>query len=128
MRSSSQLKKLETLITQDKKLFFTLTSYGLIGVIYVNLNILQSTVVGVSASFVYFLINGTFLGRAFFEKQPRFFRLMFGILLLVMLLGFFGLLAVIIYNLDVIEFTLVLLIAATLSSLLNRKVKTNNAN
>jgi len=82
---------------------------------------------GIVASVLYFLINGVFLGHVFFEKEVTLFRLIFGILLLIMLLGFVGLLAVIIYNLDVIRFTLVLFIAATLSSLLNRRVKNRNA-
>ena len=95
--------------------------------IYINLNAFHSSVLGIAASVLYFLINGIFLGHAFFEKEATFFRLMFGILLLIMLLGFVGLLAVIVYNLDVIRFTLVLFIAATLSSLLNRRVKHSNA-
>lgn len=127
MRSSLQLSKLETLITQDQKLLITLTSYGLILAIYINLNALRSSALGIAASVLYFLINGIFLGHTFFEKEPTFFRLIFGILLLIMLLGFVGLLAVIVYNLDVIRFTLVLFIAATLSSLLNRRVKNKNA-
>ena len=127
MRNSLQLDKLETLITRDQKLLFTLTSYGLILAIYINLNSLHSSVLGIVASVLYFLINGVFLGHVFFEKEVTLFRLIFGILLLIMLLGFVGLLAVIIYNLDVIRFTLVLFIAATLSSLLNRRVKNRNA-
>jgi len=124
---SFQLSELETLITQDQKLLFTLTSYGLILAIYINLNAFHSSVLGIVASVLYFLINGIFLGHAFFEKEATFFRLIFGVLLLIMLLGFVGLLAVIIYNLDVIRFTLVLFVAATLSSLLNRMVKHSNA-
>ena len=127
MRNSLQLDKLETSITRDQKLLFTLTSYGLILAIYINLNSLHSSVLGIVASVLYFLINGIFLGNAFFEKEATFFRLIFGVLLLIMLLGFVGLLAVIIYNLDVIRFTLVLSIVATLSSLLNRRVKHSNA-
>ena len=127
MSGSFQLSELETLITQDQKLLFTLTSYGLILAIYINLNAFHSSVLGIVASVLYFLINGIFLGHAFFEKEATFFRLIFGVLLLIMLLGFVGLLAVIIYNLDVIRFTLVLFVAATLSSLLNRRVKHSNA-
>lgn len=127
MSKSSQLSNLENWITQDQKLLFTLTSYGLILAMYVNLNVLHSSILGIAASVSYFLINGIFLGHAFIEEKTTFFRLTLGILLLIMLLGFVGLLTVIIYNLDVIRFTLVLLIAATLSSLLNRRVKNNNA-
>jgi len=126
LSDSIQLGKKETLVVRNPKLVFTLTSYVLILIIYVNMNALQSSVLGLATSFFYFLINGIFLGHAFFEKEIVFFRLMFGALLLVMLLGFVGWLAVIIYNLDVTRFTLVLFIVATLSSLLNRRVKTKN--
>jgi hypothetical protein len=102
-------------------------SYIVTLTIFINLSEFQYPVLGLLASAVYFLINGIFLGHAFFEKETAFFRLMFGTLLLVMLLGFVGWLAVIIHNLDVIRFTLVLLITATLSSLLNRRVKNKNA-
>jgi len=113
-------------VAQDQKLVFTLISYILIVIIYVNLNTLQSSVLGLVTSILYFLINGIFLGRAFFEKDAAFFRLMFGVLLLIMLLGFVGWLSVIIYNLDVVRFTVVLFVVATLSSLLNRRVKNKN--
>jgi len=76
---------------------------------------------------LFFWINGIFLAHAFFEKEDTFFRLMFGVLLLIMLLGFVGWLIMIIYNLDVPSFTLVLLIVATLSSSLNRRMKYKNA-
>ena len=124
--SSFQLNKLEKLIIHDQKLLFTLTSYILILAIYINLNAFQSWALGIVASIMYFLINGIFLGNAFFKKEDAFFRLILGVLLLIMLLGFIGWLAVIIYNLDVIRFTLVLFIVATLSSLLNRRVKNKN--
>lgn len=123
MANTLEFSKLEKLIARDQKLLFTLTSYILILVIYINLNALEYSAVGVLASIMYFLINGTFLGHAFFEKEDPVFRLMFGILLLIMLLGFVGWLAVLIYNLDVLRFTLVLFIVATLSSLINRRVK-----
>jgi len=121
--ASFQLKKLEKLIIHDKKLLFTLTSYVLILAIYMNLNAFQSWALGIVASIMYFLINGIFLGNAFFKKEDTFFRLMFGLLLLIMLLGFVSWLAVIIYNLDILRFTLVLFIVTTLSSLINRMVK-----
>lgn len=113
-------------MAQDQKLTFTLTSYVLILIIYVNLNTLQSSALGLAVSALYFFIDGIFLGHAFFEKEAAFLRLMFGILLLTMLLGFVGYLAIIIYNLDVVRFTLVLFVTATLSSLLNRRVKHKN--
>jgi len=123
VQNPHRFHKLEKTIAHDKKLLFTLCSFDLTLGIYSNLSFFQSPVVGIMTSFLYFLINGIFLGHAFFEKEDAFFRLMLGILLLIMLLGFVGWLAVIIYNLDVFRFTLVLFVVATLSSLLNRKVK-----
>jgi hypothetical protein len=126
MEKEFRYKKLEELIVRDHNFIFTIFSFFLILIIYLNLSFTSSPVIGTAASLAFFMINGIFLGRAFFEKEAPFFRLMFGALLLIMLLGFVGWLAVIIYNLDVIRFTLVLFIAATLSSLLNRMVKTKN--
>jgi len=115
--------KIEQRITRDEKLLFTMISYFVILIIFINLSQFQSPILGLLASAIYFLINGIFLGHIFFKKETAFFRLILGLLLLVMLLGFVGWLAVVIYNLDVIMFTLVLFVAATLSSLLNKKVK-----
>lgn len=103
-----------------------MVSYVVILIIFINLSVFQSPILSLPASAIYFLINGIFLGHAFFKKEDTFFRLMFGILLLIMLLGFVGWLAVIIYNLDVIWFTLVLFIVATLSSMINKRVKIKN--
>lgn len=126
MKIRSGFDKIELRITRDEKMLFTLVSYVVVLAIFLNLSEFQSPILSLPASAIYFLINGIFLGHAFFKKEDTFFRLMFGTLLLIMLLGFIGWLAVIIYNLDVIRFTLVLSIVATLSSLLNRRVKNKN--
>ena len=126
MESEFRYKKLEELIVRDHNFIFTISSFLLIFIIYLNLSFPSSPIIGIAASIAYFMINGIFLGHAFFEKETPLFRLMFGTLLLIMLLGFVGWLAVIIYNLDIIRFTLVLFIVATLSSLINRRVKNKN--
>ncbi|TET18892.1 hypothetical protein E3J74_08925 [Candidatus Bathyarchaeota archaeon] len=123
METKFGFDKIEQRITRDEKLLFTMISYVVILIIFINLSQFESLILGLLASTIYFLINGIFLGNTFFKKETAFFRLMFGLLLLIMLLGFVGWLAVVIYNLDVIKFTLVLFIVATLSSLLNKKVK-----
>lgn len=123
METKFGFDKIEQRITRDEKLLFTMISYFVILIIFINLSQFQSPILGLLASAIYFLINGIFLGHIFFKKETAFFRLILGLLLLVMLLGFVGWLAVVIYNLDVIMFTLVLFVAATLSSLLNKKVK-----
>ena len=120
---SFQLKRLEELITLDQKHVFTLISYVLTFAVYINLSTFKLPALGIGAFFLYFLINGTFLTHAFFEKEDVFLKSMLGVLLLIMLLGFVGWIIMIIYNLDVINFTLVLVIVATLSSAVNRRVK-----
>jgi len=120
----SQLRpKLENSVVHNKFFLSSLVSYAAILAIFMNLNSFQSPLIGFIASLIYFLINGVFLGNAFFEKEAPFLRLMLGILLLIMLLGFVGWFAIVCYNLDIIWFTLVLFAVATACSLLNRKVK-----
>lgn len=127
MKILLQFNKLENIIVKDPKLLFTLTCYLLNLITYINLNTVKSPVIGVVTSTPYFLINIVFLSHAFFQKEETFFRLMFGILMLIMFLGFVGWLTMTIYNLDVTMFALVLLIVATISSLLNRRMKRKNA-
>lgn len=124
---SSRLDAAEKSVAQNKKLIFTIISYLAILAIFVNLNNIKSPLVGLIASAFFFVINAIFLGHAFLENEILFFRFTFGVLLLVMLLGFVGWLIMIIYNLDIIEFTLVLVITTTLSSLLNRRMKHKSA-
>lgn len=114
---------LERRITRDEKLGFTLLAYVAALTIFFNLRTLQSPALGLLGSAVYFLVNGIFLGHAFFGKEAPFFKLVLGILLLLVLLGCIGWLAVIIYNLNMVMTTLVLLAASTISSLLNRRMK-----
>jgi len=126
MKGFSHFLRLQELIVRDHNFIFTISSFLLILVIYLNLSFASLSIIGIVASLAFFMINGVFLGHAFFEKETPLFRLMFGTLLLIMLLGFVGWLAVIIYNLDIIRFTLVLFIVTTISSLINRKVKNKN--
>lgn len=128
MKTRSRTNKIEKLTVHNEIFVFMTISYAVILVIFINLNVFQSPVLGILASIFYFLINGIFLGHAFFEKEATFIRLMFGILLLIMLLGFVSWLVMIIYNLDVIRFTFVLLIVATISSLLNKRNKKKYVN
>ena len=127
MDGNSRFLKLQKVIVRDHNFIFTIFSFLLILIIYLNLSFASLSIIGIVASLAYFMINCIFLGYAFFGKETPLFRLMFGALLLIMLLGFVGWLAVIIYNLDIIRFTLVLFIVTTISSLINRKVKNSNA-
>ena len=127
MKRALRFDIVEKSVVHDKNFLYTIASYSVILAVFMNLNSFQSPLIGLIASLIYFLINAVFLGNAFFEKENAFFRLMFGILLLSMLLGFVGWLTLIIYNLDVTRCTLVLWVVATLSSLLNKRMKHKNA-
>lgn len=126
MTSSFQLVKLEKLIAKDQKLLFTLASYVLVLAVYANFSV-KSIAIGIATFILYFLINGSFLAHAFFKKEDAFFRLMFGVLLLIMLLGFFGWLTMIIHSLGDIQVALVLLITATICSLSIKRMNPKNA-
>lgn len=126
MNDSLQFDKLEKLVYLDKRNLSTIASYAIAIAIYMNLVVFMSPVVGSLAFILYFLINAVFLGHAFFGGEDVFFRMMFGVLLLIMLLGFVGWIIMIIYNLDALRFTLVLLITTTVSSLSNRRMKNKN--
>lgn len=128
MKGKRRLSELENLIASDEKLFFTLLSCSTILIIFVNLSVTRSSVVGGITSVIYLLINGTFLGHVFFEKENPFIRFMLGNLLLILLLGLTSWAIMIIYNLDTIRSTIVFCIVAVLSSLLNKWMKPKNAN
>lgn len=114
---------LEKAIVKNSKFRFTLASYLIVLVFYINLNIMQSFVIGLLSFFVYFLINGAFLAHVFFENEAPLFRAVLGVLMLIILLGFVGWFVMIIYNLGTELFSITLLVAATVSSLLNLRIK-----
>ena len=126
MKQALTFDIIERSVVQDKNFLYTIVSYSVILAIFMNLNSFQSPLIGLMASVIYSGINAVFLGNAFFEKENAFLRLMFGILLLTMLLGFVGWLTLIIHNLDVTRSILVLWVAATFSSLLNRRMRHRN--
>jgi hypothetical protein len=118
---------IEKKVEKDRNFVYTIISYSAILAIFINLNSLKSPLVGLIASTVFSLINTVFLGNAFLKKETLLLKLTLGALLFIMVLGFIGWLIMIIYNLDVAEFTLVLVVTATFSSVLNRRVKHKNA-
>jgi hypothetical protein len=126
MKNRSRLMAMEELIVRDEKLLFTIVSYITILMIFINLNFYFSSAIGTIASVIFFLINGTFLGRAFFEKEDLFLRFMLGNLLLVTCLALIAWVVMIIYNLDIERSTLVLCIVTALASLLNKRSKRKN--
>lgn len=118
-----QLEKLQKLIACDRKLLFTAASYVLILATFFNLNLFKSPFIGVVISFMYFLINSTFLGYAFFMDEDAFLRLMHGFLLVIAFLGLTAWIALIVYNLDNVRVALVLFVVATFASLANKGMR-----
>jgi len=110
-------------MVRNKIFFLTLLSYATILIIFINLTTIHSPLIGAIASVTYFLINATVLGRFFFEKEHIFFRLIFGNLLFIMLLGLVSWAVMVIYNLDIIRSVIALCIVTTLSSFLRLKMK-----
>jgi len=116
-------KTLENQIVQDKNFLFTAISFIVIFAAFVNLNTLGSSLIGFVVLIVYVVINSVFLGNAFFKNESVFLRLLLGVLLLIVLLGLAGWLAILVYNLDIAPFSFVLVITAAFSSLVNRRLR-----
>ena len=112
--------RFERRIVNDRKLRSTIVSYVIVLILFLNMGMIHSVVLGAIATFIFFLINATFLGNAFFEEETLFIRLMLGSLLLVILLAFTSWAVMIIYNLDVIRSTIALCVVTGLSSLMSR--------
>jgi len=110
-------------MARNRIFFLTLLSYATILIIFVNLTTIHSPIIGVVASVTYFLINATILGRFFFEKEHVFFRLIFGNLLFITLLGLVSWAVMVIYNLDIVRSVIALCIVTTVCSFLRLKMK-----
>lgn len=120
MQTKDLFQRAEKLIINDRKLVATLASYVAIFLIFMNLTFLRSPILGVMASLTFFLINGIFLGQAFFQKEKTLLRLMLGSLLLIAFLGLVSWAIMIIYNLDDIRSAMALFTVATISSVINK--------
>ena len=115
-----QFEKIEEIVVRDDRLLCTMFSYAMIALMFVNISLFHLSVIGITASFLYFLINAIFLGNAFFQKEDRFMRFMLGSLLLIVFLGVAGWVVMMIFNLDTIRSTIVLCIATTSSSAMSK--------
>lgn len=127
MKNKSISMNLHHRITRDQKFLFTILSYITILVVFVNISLTNSPLIGLVASAIYFLINATYFGHALFEKENAFIAFMLGSLLLVVILGLVAWAVMISFNLDNIRSVIVLFVTASFASLLNRKVKSENA-
>ena len=127
MKDKSVFMNLQHLITRDQNFLFTILSYITILIIFVNTSLTSSPAMGLVTSAIYFLINATYFGHALFEREDLFVRFMLGNLLLIAILGLVAWAVMILYNLGNVGSVIVLSIAASLASFLNRKAKSKNA-
>jgi len=118
LKYTKHFKKLEKLVLSKKRSALAIFSYVLVFIIFLNLTYIHSVLVGTLAFVTYFLMNGIFWGHALFDRENIFFRLTLGFLLLIVLLGLVGWLALIAYNLDILRTVLALSVVATLPLLL----------
>ena len=116
-------ENVEKAIVRDKNLLFTIFSYATAFLIFVNISVVHSSVMGIAASSVYFLINAIFLGSTFFQKEDLFLRFILGNLLLIVFLGLISWVVMMIYNLDAIRSTMVLCTVTTLCSSMSKMAK-----
>jgi hypothetical protein len=114
---------LTQLIIEDKKLFFTILSYMSILIIFINSNLTLSSIIGITASIVYFLINATFIGNALFQSENSVVKFLLGNLIFIVILSLIGLTVLILHNIDNLRTTIVLSAATFLASILNRRMQ-----
>jgi len=115
LKTGSQLTKIRDSIARNTKLVFTIISYIIVLTIFINLSATRLPLIGMVASLIYFLINGTILGHALFEKEGSLLRFILGNLLLIMLIGLIGWMVMIAFNLDILRSVIVLSIVTTLT-------------
>jgi len=127
MKNKSVFFNLQYLITRDQNFVFTVLSYLTILLIFVNISLVSSPAIGVASSTIYFLINATYLGHALFEQENAFVEFMLGLLVLVVILGLVAWAVLVLYSLNNIASVIVLSIASSFASFMNRKVKSKNA-
>lgn len=123
VKSKIRSENVEKAIARDKYLLFTMFSYATVLLIFINISVVHSPVMGIAASSVYFLINAIFLGSIFFKKEDLFLRLILGNLLLIVFLGLISWVVMMIHNLDAVRSTIVLCTVTTLCSFMNKMAK-----
>ena len=120
MKRAWQFRTIERFVVRDGNFVFTIASYTMILLIFVNQILIFSVALGVIASIVFFLINALFMGHALFRNENSLVRFMLGSLFQLVLLGFVGWAVMIAYNLDLVRSTIALCVLAGLPSALNR--------
>jgi hypothetical protein len=110
--------KLKHVTIENKTLVFTALSFLAVFIIFINTTFAGSPVTGLIALSIYFLINSTFWGNAFFEEENILIKLAMGSLLVVAFIALIGWLILIIYNLNILNTVLALSIVAILPLLM----------
>ena len=126
MKEKFRFANLERTIVQDANFSFTMFSFLLVLVIFLNSSFVSSLVIGTIASIAYLVINTIFLGHALFENEDSFLRFMLGGLFLILVLGLSSWFMMITYNLDIFRSAIVFTVVTIICSLMNRRL-TNRA-
>lgn len=120
MKKLLQFRTMEEFIVQDGNSVFTIVSYVMILLIFVNQILVFSTALGIIASIFFLLINALFIGHSFFRNENSFVRFMLGSLVELVILGLVGWMVMIVHNLDSVRSMIALCILAGFASALNR--------
>lgn len=123
MLKETRFEKLEKFVLRDARFSFTIICYLMTLVIAINVTFVNSVLIGIPATIIYFMINGIFLGNALFEKEGLFLRFILGTFLLIVFLGLISWVVMMIYNLDAIRSAIVLGTVTTLSSFMGKMAK-----
>lgn len=106
----------------SKRILITF-SYVMILVIFANLTIFHSPLIGAIAFVSLLLVNGNFLGQLFFQEERSFVKRFLEMLLFIAFLGGAGWFVMILYNLDSLRVVIALLIVVSFVSFLSLKIK-----
>lgn len=120
LKGSFRLQSVERWIVSDDRFIFTLVSFAMVLLVFVNQVTVSSVVVGVFSSVVFVVLNVVFLANALFRDEVSFVRLMLGGVVFLLLLGVSGWVVLVVYDLDAVRSAIVLLAVGVVSSALNR--------
>ena len=85
-----KLGKLEETIARDKRGIFTILAIASTIGILINSIIFLSSIIGIILAIIYFSVNSIFLGNVFFKEENASFRLLLGLLVLLMIIAMEG--------------------------------------
>ncbi|NIV44220.1 hypothetical protein GWN49_04990 [Candidatus Bathyarchaeota archaeon] len=125
MRNRLELTDLIRLITQ-KTSTVTPILYGTVVVLFLNLNVVRSPILGVPTSILFMLISSIMIGQALFRNETPFMKLMLGNLIVIVTLGITGWIAMILHNLDNTSTLIVFLVTASIAAILNKRMNSSN--